>query len=158
MATEARVPVLAAKGGSFLIEERSPDEVFTPEDFSEEQRMIGRTAEQFMEKEMVPRLPAILSLKYEATRELLRKAGELGLLGVEIPEATLQAFYEHGHAGKPMPTDGGDADTTLARHAEAGIDVPALAAKLQADAATAFVESWNALLALIDKQSAALRA
>ncbi len=75
-----------------------------------------------------------------------------------IPEATLQAFYEHGHAGKPMPTDGGDADTTLARHAEAGIDVPALAAKLQADAATAFVESWNALLALIDKQSAALRA
>jgi alkylation response protein AidB-like acyl-CoA dehydrogenase len=86
MATDTQAPVLAAKGGSFLIEERSTEEVFTPEDFSEEQRMIGETAEEFMEKEMVPRLPEILSLKYEATRELLRKAGELGLLGIEVPE------------------------------------------------------------------------
>ena len=86
MATETKVPVVAAKGGSFLIEDRRFDEVFTPEDFTEEQRMIGQTAEEFMEKEMVPRLPEILSLKYEATRELLRKAGELGLLGIEVPE------------------------------------------------------------------------
>jgi len=82
-----QVPVLAARGGSFLIEERQVEEVFTPEDFSEEQRMIGDTAAEFMEKEMMPRLPQILALKYEATRELFRKAGELGLLGVEIPEA-----------------------------------------------------------------------
>ena len=86
MATETRVPVVAAKGGSFLIEDRRFDEVFTPEDFTEEQRMIGQTAEEFMEKEMMPRLPEILSLKYETTRELLRKAGELGLLGIEVPE------------------------------------------------------------------------
>ena len=86
MATETKVPVVAAKGGSFLIEDRRFDEVFTPEDFTEEQRMIGQTAEEFMEGEMVPRLPEILSLKYEATRELLRKAGELGLLGIEVPE------------------------------------------------------------------------
>jgi alkylation response protein AidB-like acyl-CoA dehydrogenase len=87
MATDAKTPVLAARGGSFLIEERRVEEVFTPEDFSEEQRMIGDTAAEFMEKEMVPRLPEILALKYEATRALLRQAGELGLLGVEIPEA-----------------------------------------------------------------------
>ena len=75
-----------------------------------------------------------------------------------IPEATLRAFYDHGHAGTPMPTDGGNADETLAAHAAAGIDVDALAAKLQADAATSFVESWNDLMAIIDRQSAALTA
>ena len=48
--------------------------------------MIGDTAAEFMEQEMVPRIPEILALKYETTRSLLRKAGELGLLGVEIPE------------------------------------------------------------------------
>jgi alkylation response protein AidB-like acyl-CoA dehydrogenase len=92
MATDTQTPVVAAKGGSFLIEERAPEEVFTPEDFSEEQRMIGETAGEFMEKEVMPRLGDILSLKYEATRDLLRKAGELGLLGIEIPE-------EHGGLG-----------------------------------------------------------
>jgi len=86
MATETKVPVVAARGGSFLVEDRTFEEVFTPEDFTEEQRMIAQTAEEFMEKEMVPRLGEILSLKYEATRELLRKAGELGLLAVEVPE------------------------------------------------------------------------
>jgi len=86
MATETRVPAASARGGSFLIDDPAPGDVFTPEDFSDEQRMIGETAADFMEKEMVPRLPDILSLKYEATRQLLRKAGELGLLGVEIPE------------------------------------------------------------------------
>jgi alkylation response protein AidB-like acyl-CoA dehydrogenase len=92
MATDTKPAVVAAKGGSFLIEDRAPDEVFSPEDFSEEQRMIGDTAAEFMEKEMVPRLPRILKLEYEATRELLVKAGELGLLGLEIPE-------EYGGAG-----------------------------------------------------------
>jgi alkylation response protein AidB-like acyl-CoA dehydrogenase len=92
MATETQPTVLAARGGSFLIEDRVPDEVFTPEDFSDEQRMIGDTAAEFMEKEMVPRLPRILKLEYEATRELLQKAGELGLLGLEIAE-------EYGGAG-----------------------------------------------------------
>jgi butyryl-CoA dehydrogenase len=77
--------VAAARGGGFLIEERALHEVFTPEDFTDEQRMIAQAAEDFMETEMVPRLPEILALKYEATRELLRKAGEMGLLGVEIP-------------------------------------------------------------------------
>jgi alkylation response protein AidB-like acyl-CoA dehydrogenase len=86
MATDTQAPVLAARGGSFLIEDRTTEEVFTPEDFTEEQRMIGETAAEFMEKEMIPRLDEILHLKYETTRQLLTKAGELGLLGVEIPE------------------------------------------------------------------------
>jgi alkylation response protein AidB-like acyl-CoA dehydrogenase len=86
MATETKVGVVAAKGGSFLIEDRTPDEVFTPEDFTEEQVMIGETTEDFMVKELVPRLPQVLKLDYDLSRELLRKAGELGLLGVEVPE------------------------------------------------------------------------
>ncbi len=87
MATDTRTPVLAARGGSFLIEERLPEEVFTPEDFTAEQKMIGETAEDFMETEMAPRIPELLALRYETTRELFRKAGELGLLGIEVPEA-----------------------------------------------------------------------
>jgi transaldolase len=75
-----------------------------------------------------------------------------------VPEGTLQAYFDHGHAGKPMPTDGGNADETLAAHAAAGVDVDALAAKLQTDAATAFVDAWNDLMSIIDKQSAALTA
>jgi alkylation response protein AidB-like acyl-CoA dehydrogenase len=86
MATDTQSPVVAAKGGSFLIEDRAPEEVFTLEDISDEQRMIVETASDFMEKEVLPRLPDLLALKYEATRELFRKAGELGLLGIEIPE------------------------------------------------------------------------
>src|SRR5687767_11394377 len=86
MATHARTPVVAARGGSFLVEDRAPAEVFTVLDLSDEQRMIAETTAEFMEKEMAPRIPEILALKYGATRELLKKAGDLGLLGVEIPE------------------------------------------------------------------------
>jgi alkylation response protein AidB-like acyl-CoA dehydrogenase len=85
MATDVTSPV-AARGGSFLIEDRTPQEIFTPEDLSEEQAMIGRTADEFMANEVAPQLPRLLKLDYELNRELLRKAGELGLLGVELPE------------------------------------------------------------------------
>jgi len=86
MATDTQAPVVAARGGSFLIEAREPADVFTPEDFSEEQRMIGDTTTEYMENDVLPRLSEILDLKYETTRELLHKAGELGLLAVEVPE------------------------------------------------------------------------
>ena len=86
MATDTQTPVIAAIGGSFLIETRTPDEIFTYEDLSEEQRMIADTARDFMENEVVPRLDEILAHKFEVSHELMEKAGELGLLGVEIPE------------------------------------------------------------------------
>jgi transaldolase len=75
-----------------------------------------------------------------------------------VPEATLRAFHDHGHVGTPMPANGGDSDATLADFADAGVDPVALAAKLQADGAKSFVDSWNDLIAHIDEQSAALRA
>jgi transaldolase len=75
-----------------------------------------------------------------------------------VPEGTLRAFYDHGHVGKAMPADGGDSGATLRELAEAGVDVGALAAKLQTDGAKGFVDSWNDLMAHIDQQSAALGA
>ncbi|MBV9504898.1 MAG: acyl-CoA dehydrogenase family protein [Acidobacteriia bacterium] len=79
--------VRAAKGGSFLIEERQPNEVFTPEDLTEEHRQIGKTAVEFALKEVVPAAGQIEAKDFELTRKLLRKAGDLGLMSVDIPEA-----------------------------------------------------------------------
>ncbi len=74
-----------------------------------------------------------------------------------MPDETLEAFYDHGEApSDPMPASGGDADEILKRFAEAGVDVPALAGKLQRDGAAAFVNSWNELMSVIDTQSSTL--
>jgi alkylation response protein AidB-like acyl-CoA dehydrogenase len=86
MATTA-VPKVKISGGSFLLETRQPDEVFTPEDFSEQHQMIGQTAEEFAINEIVPNIDKIEHKDFSVTRDLLRKAGELGLSSVEIPEA-----------------------------------------------------------------------
>jgi transaldolase len=72
-----------------------------------------------------------------------------------VPEATLRAFYDHGHVGKPMSADGGDSAATLAEFAAAGVDVGALADRLQRDGADSFVDAWNDLMTRIDDQSGA---
>lgn len=74
-------------GGSFMIEDVDHQMIVTPEDFTEEHRMIAQTTEDFVEGEIVPRDEEIEKLDYELTVDLLRKAGELGLLGAEVPEA-----------------------------------------------------------------------
>ena len=81
-------PVTAkpAKGGSFLLEERNPSDVFTPEDLSEEQRQIAKTAAEFTLNEVLPAAADIEAKKLDVTKALLRKAGELGLMGVDVPE------------------------------------------------------------------------
>jgi transaldolase len=71
-----------------------------------------------------------------------------------VPEGTLRAFYDHGRAPQPMPTDGGDSEATLAEFAVAGVDVDALALDLQAKGAASFVAAWNDLLSRIDAQRA----
>ena len=86
MATTA-VPSTKISGGSFLLEERKPDEVFTPEDFTEQHRLIGQTAEEFAVNEILPNVEKMEHKNFSITRDLLKKAGELGLSGVEIPEA-----------------------------------------------------------------------
>jgi alkylation response protein AidB-like acyl-CoA dehydrogenase len=86
MATTA-VPKSKISGGSFLLETRRPEEVFTPEDFSEQHLLIGQTAEEFAVNEIVPNIEKIEHKDFSVTRDLLKKAGELGLSSVEIPEA-----------------------------------------------------------------------
>src|SRR4051795_10071997 len=86
MATTA-VPKAKISGGSFLLETRQPDEVFTPEDFSEQHHLIGQTAEEFAVNEIVPNIEKIEHKDFSVTRDLLRKAGELGLTAVDVPEA-----------------------------------------------------------------------
>src|SRR5215813_11390966 len=74
------------KGGSFLIEESTAENVFTPEDFSEEQTMIRDMTEQFVEDEVFPEVERIEHKDWDVTVKLLRRCGELGLLGIEVPE------------------------------------------------------------------------
>src|SRR5438309_5300963 len=74
------------KGGSFILEDHDASDVFTPDDLSDEHRMIAQTAREFTEKEIMPLDAEIETKDYELTRGLLRKAGELGLLSIDIPE------------------------------------------------------------------------
>jgi alkylation response protein AidB-like acyl-CoA dehydrogenase len=87
MATTSTAPVIKVSGGSFLLEERRPDEVFTPEDFTEQHQLIGQTAEEFAVNEILPNAEKIEHKDFSVTRDLLKKAGELGLSSAEIPEA-----------------------------------------------------------------------
>jgi len=74
------------KGGAFLIEERTPNEIFTPEDFTEEHRMIAETTRQFVDNEVSPHIDELEKHDWKLARELVSKAAELGLIGVNIPE------------------------------------------------------------------------
>src|SRR5712691_12638713 len=77
---------LVIKGGSFLIEERTPEEIFTPEDFTEEHRMIAETTRQFVDNEVAPRIDELEHHNWELARDLVKKAADLGLIGANIPE------------------------------------------------------------------------
>jgi transaldolase len=74
-----------------------------------------------------------------------------------MPEATLKAFADHGDIGATLAVDGGNCDTVLASFAKAGVDVAALAARLQDEGAASFVKSWNDLMACIDAKARAIR-
>lgn len=75
------------RGASFLFTPMEPDDLFTPEDLSDEHRMIAATAKQFIEREVYPHREAIENQDFDRTVKALRKAGELGLLAHSIPEA-----------------------------------------------------------------------
>src|SRR4051812_24650938 len=74
-------------GGSFLLETCPAQEVFTPEDFNDQHRLIAQTAEEFAQNEIIPNIEKMEHKDFEVVRQLLKTAGELGLSGVEIPEA-----------------------------------------------------------------------
>jgi alkylation response protein AidB-like acyl-CoA dehydrogenase len=74
------------KGGSFLIEDITSQQIFTPEDYTDEQKMIAKVTEDFIEKEVMPQVEYIENHEFDRSVKLLRKAGELGLLCADVPE------------------------------------------------------------------------
>jgi alkylation response protein AidB-like acyl-CoA dehydrogenase len=91
MATTS-LPRAATRGGSFLVDACSPEDVFTPADLTDDQKLIGRTAEEFVRNEVVPLIADLEQHKPSLLAQLLKKAGEIGLLGGGVPE-------EYGGAG-----------------------------------------------------------
>src|SRR5207302_10293665 len=82
----------AAKGGSFLLESPQPGDVFTPADLADDQKLMGQTAEEFVVKEVLPLVKDLENKKPGLMPALVKKAGEVGLMGGGVPE-------EYGGAG-----------------------------------------------------------
>lgn len=74
------------RGGQFIVRETDAKDVFTPEDFTEEQRMMRDSVKEFIDKEVMPKKPQFEKKDYALTEDVMRKAGELGLLGIAVPE------------------------------------------------------------------------
>lgn len=75
------------RGGQFLVKETKCEDVFTPEDFSEEQQMMKESVKEFIDREVWPKKEQFEKKDYALTEEIMRKAGELGFLGIAVPEA-----------------------------------------------------------------------
>lgn len=84
MSTETKELI---RGGQFLVKETLCEDVFTPEDFSEEQQMMKEAVMEFNDREIIPHKARFEAKDYALTEEVMRKAGELGFLGVSVPEA-----------------------------------------------------------------------
>jgi len=87
MGTITATPAAKISGGSFLINEGRPDNVFTPEDFTEQHQLIAQTAEEFAANEIVPNIDRMEHKEFSVNRELVKKAGDLGLSAADTPEA-----------------------------------------------------------------------
>ena len=74
------------RGGQFLVKETKAEDIFTPEDFSEEQKMMRDSVKEFVDREIWPNKERFEHKDYALTEEVMRKAGEMGLLGVAVPE------------------------------------------------------------------------
>src|SRR5271163_4593909 len=80
------VAIPKTKGGAFLIENSAPEEIFTPEDFTDEHRAIAKTTDEFWAKEVTPHIDAIRHQDHALCAKILKKSGELGLTAVVLPE------------------------------------------------------------------------
>jgi len=74
------------RGGQFIVKETKAEDVFTPEDFTDEQKMMRDSVKEFVDREIWPRKEEFEKKNYDLTKEIMRKAGELGFLGVSVPE------------------------------------------------------------------------
>src|SRR5690554_6061248 len=74
------------KGGGFLVEDVEAEDILTPEDFTEEHHMIAKTTEEYVKNEVWPVIDELENHNFDISVKLLKKAGELGLLGADVPE------------------------------------------------------------------------
>ena len=79
-------PLHTRKGGSWLLEDSSPADVFTPEKLSDEHRLMARTTAEFIATEVMPNVDRLEAKDWQLARSLVRRCGELGLLGIAVPE------------------------------------------------------------------------
>ncbi len=100
----------AIKGGEFIVRETLPEEIFIPEEFDEEARMIAQSCQDFLDTEVIPNIERLDAHEEGLMPEILKKAGELGLLGISIPE-------EYGGFGQNFTTSMLVADTLGAGYA-----------------------------------------
>jgi alkylation response protein AidB-like acyl-CoA dehydrogenase len=87
MPTTTETPTTTLRGGEWLLQASEPAAVFTPERLTDEQRLIGQTAQEFVEKEVLPKLDQLEQKDWALARDLVRRSGALGLLGVDVPDA-----------------------------------------------------------------------
>src|SRR5271167_3595660 len=85
MATTTVAPKTKLTGGSFLLEDHNLKNVFTPEDFNEDQQMIAKLADEFAVNEIVPNVEKIEHKEWQVSRDLLKKAAEMGLTNADVP-------------------------------------------------------------------------
>ncbi|MEZ5346927.1 MAG: acyl-CoA dehydrogenase family protein [Pyrinomonadaceae bacterium] len=111
------------KGGAFLIEDRDPQEMFTPEDFTEEHKMIAETTREFVDTEVRPQVEAMENHEWNVARDLVAKAGELGLFGANIPEeyGGLDLDQVSGVCVAEMMGRAGGFGTTYGAHSSIGL-------------------------------------
>src|SRR3984893_94340 len=85
--TTASVPTTILRGAEWLLQPSGPEAIVTPEQLTEEHRLIGRTASQFVDNEVLPQLDRLEQKDWDLARQLVRRSGDLGLLGVGIAES-----------------------------------------------------------------------
>jgi len=86
METAGSTATRVRKGGSWLMEDAAASEIFTPEKLSDEHRLIAQTTDEFVDTEVLPKLEQLETKDWDLARRLMRRCGELGLLGVNVPE------------------------------------------------------------------------
>ena len=85
--TAAPTATSTLRGGEWLLQPSTGDSIFTPEKRTDEHRLIGRTAQEFVQNEILPVLDKLEAKDWDLARRLVKRSGDLGLLGVDVPEA-----------------------------------------------------------------------
>ena len=111
------------KGGSWLLDDTSPSDVFTPERLSDEHRLMARTTAEFIEGEVLPNVDRLEAKDWQLARSLVRRCGELGLLGIAVPEeyggldldkaSSLAVVEQIGRSASFCTTFGGQANLCI---------------------------------------------